>query len=160
MLDGSSPFTIEGLEIGDGHRWHQSVVGQTNQPCFWFCSNSRRCHAGDDKVCSAVASAKIGSTALVCPTFWPDHEGMWVAFLGSDLGPFLSVSLKNVGRRRIGCSAAAIPPMPVLFALRGPCQGKVGSKWAPIGTRAGSKSSPPPAGLRVMELDGRSAQSL
>src|SRR3954464_5886729 len=62
MLGGSSLLAIEGLEMGEGHRW-QIGLQQANQSTTFLVlfatpAQSRRSHMRGDKVSSTVAPAE------------------------------------------------------------------------------------------------------
>jgi hypothetical protein len=86
MLDGSSLFAIEGLEIGDGHRWQIGL--QQVKPINHlsrFVRNSYQVstlpYAGRQGS-STVVPAEIEGTALTCRALWPCYERVRVVFLG------------------------------------------------------------------------------
>src|SRR6516164_7701091 len=118
MLDGSSLFAIEGLEIGGGHLVvNRSVAGQLINHLSRFVRNS---YPGlDAAICgesSAVAPRNRRHGARL-PNIWWGYERVRVAMIQADFCPRPQ---KSAGRRRIGCrhSVSAVFPCRSLCLAR------------------------------------------
>src|SRR6516225_1238497 len=86
MLDGSSVFAIEGLEIGHGHRWQiglQQVKPINHLSRFVRTSYrvSTLPYAGRQGSSTDVPP-ELERAALTCRALWPCHERVRVVFLG------------------------------------------------------------------------------
>ena len=95
MLDGSSLFTIEGLEIGGGHRWQTGLQkAKPNQPSFSFCSKLDTAMRGMTSGCSIVISENRKHYARLPDLSWI-MRGVGGVASRSGPGAFLSENLEE-----------------------------------------------------------------